>query len=141
MRYEGRIYRPPSEAGSYILQATIGCSWNHCTYCDMYRDKQFRVRDLGETLQDIRAAAMAGAGQVDKVFVADGDALVMDMERWQSILSACREAFPRLRRVSCYATAMNVNQKSDDELRMLREWGLSLLYIGPESGDDGRSSA
>lgn len=136
VRYEGRIYRPPSEAESYILQATIGCSWNHCTYCDMYRDKRFRVRDLDQTMADIQLAARAGADEVDKVFVADGDALVMDMRHWQAILNACRAAFPRLRRVSCYATAMNINQKTDAELRRLREWGLSLFYIGPESGDD-----
>jgi radical SAM superfamily enzyme YgiQ (UPF0313 family) len=136
MRYEGRIYRPPSEAESYILQATIGCSWNHCTYCDMYRDKQFRVRELAATLEDIRMAGLAGAEHVDKVFVADGDALVMDMEHWRQVLAALRETFPRLRRVSCYATAMNINQKTEAELKQLRAWGLSLFYIGPESGDD-----
>jgi len=136
MRYEGDIYRPPSEAGSYILQATIGCSWNHCTYCDMYRAKRFRVRDLDETLADVRAMGEAAGEQVRKVFVADGDALVMDLEHWEAILGACREAFPRLRRVSCYAMASNVLEKSEDELRRLRELGLSLLYVGPESGDD-----
>ncbi|MBK9975985.1 MAG: radical SAM protein [Planctomycetes bacterium] len=136
VRYEGRIYRPPSEAESYILQATVGCSWNHCTYCDMYRDKQFRVRELDQTLADIAMAAKAGADQIDKVFIADGDALVMDMQHWQAVLQACRSAFPRLRRVSCYATAMNINQKSAAELCQLRQWGLGLFYIGPESGDD-----
>jgi radical SAM superfamily enzyme YgiQ (UPF0313 family) len=136
MRYEGRIFRPPSEADAYILQATVGCSWNHCTYCDMYRDKQFRVRELDETLTDIRAAHLTYGREVEKVFVADGDALVMDMPHWESILAACREAFPRLRRVSAYATAMNLLEKSVEDLTRLREHGLSLLYIGPESGDD-----
>lgn len=136
MRYEGKIYRPPSEANSYILQATVGCSWNACTYCDMYRDKQFRVRDLDATLADVAMAGSAHGAQVDKVFVADGDALVMGMDEWEAILKACRETFPRLRRVSAYATARNLNEKSQDELDRLREWGLSLLYIGPESGDD-----
>ncbi|MEW6434372.1 MAG: hypothetical protein AB1730_22970 [Myxococcota bacterium] len=79
MCYEGRIFRPPSEADAYILQATVGCSWNHCTSCDMYRDKRFRVRELDETLTDIRAARLACGGEVEKVFVADGDALVMDL--------------------------------------------------------------
>jgi len=116
MRYEGQIYRPPSEAGSYILQATIGCSWNHCTYCDMYRAKRFRVRALDETLADIRTAGLTYGGEVDKVFVADGDALVMELEWWQAILAACREAFPRLRRVSAYATAMNPVVKPVEEL-------------------------
>lgn len=136
MRYEGTLYRPPSEAHSYILQATIGCSWNHCTYCDMYRAKRFRVRDLEESLADVREAGRQLGGRVEKVFVADGDALVMDLDHWLPILDACHEAFPRLRQVSCYAMATNVLAKSDDELRTLRQRGLSLLYIGPESGDD-----
>lgn len=136
MRYEGRIFRPPSEADAYILQATVGCSWNHCTYCDMYRDKRFRVRELDETLTDIRAARLACGNDVEKVFVADGDALVMDLPHWEAILGACREAFPRLRRVSAYATALNLLDKSVEDLARLRALGLSLLYIGPESGDD-----
>lgn len=136
MRYEGTIYRPPSEANSYILQATIGCSWNHCTYCDMYRAKRFRIRDLATTLDDIRAAKHKFGSNVEKVFVADGDALVMDVAHWETILTACHDAFPRLQRVSAYATAMNLKEKSIEELRRLRERGLSLLYIGPETGDD-----
>lgn len=119
------------------MQATIGCSWNHCTYCDMYRDKpRFAVRPLDETLDDLRGAAARFGAAVEKVFVADGDALVMDLDHWQAILSACRTLFPRLRRVSCYATAGNVAAKTDDELARLRALGLGLLYIGPESGDD-----
>jgi radical SAM superfamily enzyme YgiQ (UPF0313 family) len=136
VRYEGDIYRPPSEAESYILQATIGCSWNHCTYCDMYRRKVFRVRPLEETLADVEEAGRLYGGAVDKVFVADGDALVMDLATWEAVLEACRAAFPRLRRVSAYATARNLLEKTPEELRTLRERGLSLLYIGPESGDD-----
>jgi len=135
VRYEGKLYRPPSEAYSYIVQATIGCSHNLCTYCDMYRDKRFRVRDLDDVLEDIAQAGRAYPS-ADKVFVADGDALVMDVDRWLTILNACRDAFPGLRRVSCYATAENVLEKSPDELRSLRECGLEMLYIGPESGDD-----
>ena len=136
MRYEGQIYRPPSEAGSYILQATVGCSWNHCTYCAMYRDKQFRVRALEETLADIEAAQRAFGRDVEKVFVADGDALVLELAHWEAILSACRAAFPSLRRVSAYATAMNVLAKPVEQLARLRELGLTLLYMGPETGDD-----
>jgi len=136
MRYEGRMFRPPSEAYSYILQATIGCSWNFCTYCDMYRDKSFRVRDLDETLADVAEAGQQYGDEVRKVFVADGDALVMDLEHWTAILDGLRAAFPRLRQVSCYAMATNVLAKSDAELLRLRELGLNLLYIGPESGDD-----
>jgi len=137
VRYVGKLYRPPSEADALILQATIGCSWNHCTYCDMYRDKpDFRVRSAAECVADLETAAREVGAHVEKVFVADGDALVMDLAHWEPILLACRRLFPRLRRVSCYAMAKNVLAKSDEELRRLRELGLALLYMGPESGDD-----
>jgi radical SAM superfamily enzyme YgiQ (UPF0313 family) len=128
MRYEGQVYRPPSEADSYILQATIGCSWNHCTYCDMYRSKPFRVRALEEILSDLQAARLAFGG--------DEDALVMDLEHWEAILTTAREVFPRLRRVSAYATALNLTKKTPEALGRLRQLGLSLLYVGPETGDD-----
>src|SRR5450631_2552099 len=105
MRYEGRLYRPPSEADALILQATIGCSWNHCTYCDMYRDKSFRVRDLADTLADLEGAGRDLGPRVEKLFVADGDALVLPMDHWRAILSRSRALFPSLRRVSCYAMA------------------------------------
>jgi radical SAM superfamily enzyme YgiQ (UPF0313 family) len=100
----------------------------------MYRDKDFRERDLAEILEDIGEAARAYP-TTRKVFVADGDALVLDTHRWLRILGSLRGRFKNLHRVSCYATAQNVLEKSDDELRLLRETGLSLLYIGPESGD------
>ena len=136
MRYEGKLYRPPSEADALIVQATIGCSWNHCTYCDMYREKTFRVRPLEETLEDLDRAAAGFGDEVEKLFVADGDALILDMDHWMPILERARASFPNLRRVSCYAMARNVLAKSDAELRRLADSGLSLLYIGPESGDD-----
>lgn len=136
MRYEGTVYRPPSEANSLLLQATIGCSWNHCTYCATYHDKQYRVRPLSETLEDIAAAGSAFGDQVRKVFVMDGDALAMELEQWKPILQALSGTFPNLRRVSCYATALNLLRKSEQELKRLRDLGLKLLYIGPESGDD-----
>ncbi len=133
--YEGQIYRPPSEADAFILQATVGCSHNLCVYCDMYRSKSFRVRKLDETLAMLRKAGKFLGSQVEKVFVADGDALVMDLDHWIPILDTAHEVFPRLRRVSCYAMASNVLEKTDEELQTLRDKGLSLLYIGPESGD------
>ncbi len=136
MRYEGRVFRPPSEANALIVQATIGCSWNHCTYCDMYRDKSFRIRELAETLAEIDAAGARFGGEVEKLFVADGDALVLPTDHWLALLARARQRFPDLRRVSCYAMAGNVLVKSDHELRTLRAAGLSLIYIGPESGDD-----
>jgi radical SAM superfamily enzyme YgiQ (UPF0313 family) len=136
MRYVEPIFRPPSEAASLILQATVGCSWNHCTYCAMYREKTFRVRPLDELLDEIARAGRAWGREVTKLFVADGDALAMERAHWEPILLACREAFPRLRRVSAYATALNLLAKGDEELRRLRELGLSLLYVGPETGDE-----
>jgi radical SAM superfamily enzyme YgiQ (UPF0313 family) len=136
MRYEGAIFRPPSEADSYILQATIGCSWNRCTYCDMYRAKQFRVRALDESIQDLNEAARRYGHMAEKVFVGDGDALVLPTPHWMSLLEAAQRGFPRLRRVSCYAMARNVLEKTDDELKALCDAGLKQLYIGPESGDN-----
>ncbi|MFO0676982.1 MAG: radical SAM protein [Polyangiaceae bacterium] len=136
MRYEGRLYRPPSEADALIVQATIGCSWNHCTYCDMYRDKTFRVRELADVLEDLDRAGNSVGAEVTKLFVADGDALVLPMDHWLPILDRARLRFPNLRRVSAYAMARNVLAKTDAELARLREAGLSLLYVGPESGDD-----
>jgi radical SAM superfamily enzyme YgiQ (UPF0313 family) len=102
----------------------------------MYRDKTFRMRDLGETLQDVTSAGTAFGDQVEKVFVADGDALIMPLDHWLPILETCRSVFPNLRQVSCYAMATNLLAKSANELHTLREHGLDLLYIGPESGDD-----
>ncbi|MBW2461093.1 MAG: radical SAM protein [Deltaproteobacteria bacterium] len=140
MRYVGRIYRPPSEADALILQATIGCSWNHCTYCDMYSDKPtYSERPVAECLEDLQAVAGGHeipVSRVEKLFVGDGDALGMPMGHWRPILERARALFPNLRRVSCYAMARNVAAKTDVELRELYEAGLTTLYIGPESGDD-----
>ena len=136
MRYEGAIFRPPSEADSYILQATVGCSWNRCTYCDMYRAKKFRVRSLDESLEDLGQAGRRYSHAVQKIFVGDGDALVLPMDHWLPILERAREGFPQLRRVSCYAMARNVLEKTDEELKELCDAGLKQLYIGPESGDN-----
>ena len=136
MQYHEPLFRPPGEADSFILQATLGCSWNACTYCAMYRGKQYRVRPLDEILADISRAGVRLAADVRHVFVADGDPLAMNFEQWEPILLALAAAFPRLRRVSTYATARNLLEKTQTELKRLRELGLSLLYIGPESGDD-----
>ncbi len=136
MRYVEPVFRPPSEADSFLLQATLGCSWNHCTYCAMYRDKPYQVRPLSEVLEDIALAGRTFGDQVRKVFVLDGDALGMDLDLWEPLLQALSATFPKLRRVSCYATALNLLAKSSPELERLRGLGLKLLYIGPESGDD-----
>lgn len=130
------LFRPPAEADAFILRATQGCSWNHCTFCAMYRSRSYEVRPLAEVLDEIRAAGRRWAGEVRHVFVADGDPLAMDLDPWLTILEALRAAFPRLRRVSTYATARNLLDKSPDALACLRAAGLSLLYVGAESGDD-----
>src|SRR3954471_18912103 len=100
----------------------------------MYREKEFRVRDLGETLADLESAAEAAGEHVEKLFIADGDALVLPMDHWFAILERAKRLFPNLARVSAYAMARNVLAKTDAELARLRQAGLRLLYIGPESG-------
>ncbi|MBN1945215.1 MAG: radical SAM protein [Bradymonadales bacterium] len=135
MRYVGPLFRPPSEADSLILQATIGCSHNLCTYCAMYRDKRFAIRDLDECLVDLQQAASHLGPRVHKLFVADGDSLILPMDHWRAILTSAYRLFGNLTRVSCYARSRNILDKSGRDLQELRELGLTLLYLGPESGD------
>ena len=135
IRYEGQMYRPPSEADSLILQATIGCSYNECTFCAMYRDKNFRVRPLEELREEI-AWARDRVPDVRKVFLADGDALVAKASYLHGILDELNRAFPSLRRVSVYASPQSIQVRTVEEMRSLREAGLTLYYLGIESGDD-----
>lgn len=134
--YEGTLYRPPSEANSLILQATIGCSYNECSFCGMYRDKRFRVRKLDELIAEIRWARDAGGEGVRKVFLADGDALIARTSFLADVLGELRAAFPNLRRVSCYASPQSMQVRSVEDMARLRELGLTLYYLGIESGDD-----
>ncbi len=136
IRYEGSLYRPPSEARSLILQATIGCSYNECTFCGMYRDKRFRVRPFEELSREIAWARDELGGEVRKVFLADGDALIAKASFLHAILDELREAFPNLRRVSCYASPQSMQVRSVEEMRELRDAGLTLYYLGIESGHD-----
>lgn len=136
IQYEGTLYRPPSEANSLILQATIGCSFNRCAFCAMYRDKRFRVRPLAELEQEIEwARAELGAG-VSKVFLADGDALIAKPSYLKAILARLGEVFPNLRRVSCYASPQSLQVRTVEEMRELKEAGLTQYYLGIESGHD-----
>jgi len=135
LTYEGAIYRPPSEAKSLIVQATVGCSWNRCTFCVSYKDKRFRVRPLAEVIAEVKSAATKLAPYVRRVFIADGNALVMRTESLLKLCHALKECFPRLERISCYACPQDALRKSVEELRMLREAGLSMVYLGVESGD------
>jgi radical SAM superfamily enzyme YgiQ (UPF0313 family) len=135
MRYEGMVIRPPSEANSYILQVTYGCSHNRCTFCGTYMDKPFRVRPMDEVLEDL-ASAQTEIPEPRCVFLADGNALVLDSKSLGGILGALASAFPRLRRVGIYANARDVLRKTDAELAALRQQKLTVVYLGLESGSD-----
>lgn len=133
--YEGMVIRPPSEADSLILQYTIGCSHNHCIFCPAYKDKRFRIRSLVEMEKDVGECIPAFA-DTRRIFLADGDALAASSPDLHALFSLLRSSFPRLRRIGMYANAKNILGKSADELGLLREAGLGILYLGIESGDD-----
>ena len=136
MRYEGMVYRPPSEARSLIVQVTIGCAHNTCTFCNMYKAKDFRVRSMEEIMEDLKEAHDSYGAYVQKVFLADGDALVLQTEKLLEILKAVRELFPNCTRVASYGTAQDILRKSEEELKSLQKAGLGIVYVGAESGDD-----
>ncbi|MCV6613148.1 MAG: radical SAM protein [Amphritea sp.] len=131
------VYRPPSEANSLILQVTNGCSWNRCTFCEMYIDpqKKFRPKKEDELLAEIERCGQQLSG-VRRVFLGDGDAMVLSFKRLKSILEAIREHLPSVSRVSAYALPSNLKNKSVGELEQLKALGLTLIYVGAESGDD-----
>lgn len=131
----GPIFRPPSEAHSFILRITVGCSHNACTYCNMYRTVKFHVKSPEDVSAQIRAAAATGY-PVRRIFLSDGDALILSTERLLHILKELRETFPKLQRVSAYAGPKAILSKTPEELKLLRDNGLKLLYYGLETGDD-----
>lgn len=135
MRYVGSVYRPPSEARSLIVQVTYGCSHNTCAFCSMYKEKKFSVRPLAEVLEDLQEARRTYS-RVERVFLADGDALVRRAGELETILDAVRELFPECRRTTCYASPDSLNVRTDKELRALCDKGLSMVYMGLESGCD-----
>lgn len=135
MRYYGSVYRPPSEAYSLIVQVTYGCSHNTCAFCSMYKEKHFALRPLEEVLEDFRMARQMYR-RVDKVFLADGDALVRKASELYEILDTVRELFPECQRVTSYASPSSIRIRTDEELRTLREKGLTMVYMGLESGCD-----
>lgn len=135
IQYDEPLFRPPSEAYSFILQVTHGCSWNRCAFCEMYTMKQFRIRPFEEVQADIRKM-QKHSGQIRKVFLADGNALMLPAERLSAILDELNNTFPKISRISAYAIAKDLKDKSVEELKLLREKGLQLLYVGIESGDD-----
>ena len=138
IRYIDPVFRPPSEAESLILPVTDGCSWNQCTFCEMYTapQKKFRARDAAETLETLRRCGERFGDDIRRVFLADGDALVLPTRRLLEILAAIREHLPAVRRVSSYCLPRNLKKKSVDELKELAAAGLTMAYVGAESGDD-----
>lgn len=133
--YEGRVFRPPSEAYSLIVQVTIGCSHNKCTFCDMYKEKQFRVRKLDEIKRDFDAARRQYK-RVERVFLADGDALMCQPAHMAEVLRYIKELFPECERVTSYGSPASVLVKTQQDLNMLHELGLDMIYLGLESGSD-----
>jgi radical SAM superfamily enzyme YgiQ (UPF0313 family) len=130
------VFRPPSEANSLIFQITIGCSQNNCAFCGMYKGKHFRIRPVDEILSEIGGIPLQYRPRIDRVFLADGDALVYPFEELLTILTALADTFPGLTRVASYASPNSLNSKSLEQLILLREKRLRILYFGLESGDD-----
>jgi hypothetical protein len=138
IRYVEPVFRPPSEAESLILPVTDGCSWNQCTFCEMYTapQKKFRARDEAEVLESIRLTGERYGDHIRRVFLADGDALVLPTRRLLAILAAIRTHLPAVRRISSYCLPRNLRKKSQAEIDELAAAGLSMVYVGAESGDD-----
>ena len=135
VRYKGKVYRPPSEAYSLIIQVTYGCSHNRCAFCDMYDDKHFAMRPMEEIREDFELARRVYR-RVERVFLADGDALMRRTDDLVQILGLVYGLFPECQRVTCYASPTSLQIKSEEELRLLREKGLEMVYMGLESGCD-----
>ena len=133
MKYEGSIYRPPSEADSLILQVAVGCSYNRCTFCHSFQQKQFRIKSFDEIKEDIDE--ISDLGPIPRVFLADGDALIIPQNDLVRILSYLKEKIRGLERVGIYANAVDVLKKSPEELKELRSLGLGIIYLGLESGN------
>ena len=138
IRYVEPVFRPPSESESLILPVTDGCSWNECTFCEMYTapQKKFRAREEAEIIESIRLVGEQYGDQVRRVFLADGDALVLPTRRLLSILRAIKTYLPAVRRISSYCLPRNLVKKSQSEVNELAAAGLSMVYVGAESGDD-----
>ncbi len=135
MQYEGIVYRPPSEAYSLIIQLTIGCAHNHCTFCSMYKGKKFRIRPLEEVIADLEECRRH-YGAVRRIFLADGDALIVKTPDLLYILDKIKEIFPEVERVTMYAAPRDILNKSPEDLQALHRAGLDMVYVGAESGDD-----
>lgn len=135
MRYEGTVYRPPSEAYSLIIQATVGCSHNKCNFCSMYKEKRFRIRPVEDIIEDLHMARNMYR-KVERIFLADGDALIIPMEKLRIILNTIKEIFPECERVGVYGSPKSILIKSIEELKELKTLGIGIVYLGVESGSD-----
>ena len=135
LNYDYPMYRPPSEAKSLIFQVTIGCSFNECSFCDMYRSKEYSERPWDEVMKEIDMMAKQ-VPDTSRIFLADGDALNLETEYMIKIVRYLYEKFPNLERVSCYAMPMNILKKTPVELKKMYGAGLTMMYIGIESGSD-----
>ena len=137
MRYEGAVYRPPSEAGSLIIQMTIGCARNTCRFCSMFKAKNFRIRPLEDVVEDLRMARRYYDGYlIRRIFLADGDALICKTDDLLYVMGEANKLFPECERITMYGAPKDVLLKSHEELVRLREAGLEMVYVGAESGDD-----
>lgn len=137
MKYEGRIYRPPSEFDSLIIQATIGCPHNRCGFCNMYNDRKFRIRKVADIKKDLNSGREKYGKNIEKIFFSDGNTILMKTKDLIEILNYSNKLFPNLKQVTMYGSAQYINLKSLDEFIELRKAGLSRLHCGMESGDDG----
>lgn len=135
MHYSGSVYRPPSEAYSLIVQVTLGCSHNKCAFCNMYKDKQFSIVNIEQVMEDL-AWARERYSRIERIFLADGDALILPMEHLLRILHFIRKNIPECTRVATYASPKSILRKTPEELRTLREAGLSMGYLGLETGNN-----
>ena len=135
MRYEGRVFRPPSEAYSLIVQVTVGCSHNKYTFCDMYKEKRFHLRKLEDVLEDFNIARRQYR-YIERVFLADGDALIRKTEDLAVILKHIRKIIPECRRVTSYGSPKSILTKSPEDLALLHSLGLEMIYLGLESGNE-----
>lgn len=135
MRYEGNIFRPPSEAYSLLIQVTVGCSHNRCTFCSMYKDKSFHLRKIEEVLEDLEMARKTYR-RVEKIFLCDGDAMCLKNSKLLTVLNKINELFPECKRVGIYGSAKDILRKTDEELVELKEAGIGILYLGAESGSE-----
>lgn len=133
MEYIGDVYRPPSEASSFILQITIGCSHNQCTFCHMYKKDKFRMKSYEEIVEDILSLPEY-VFSVRRIFLADGDALIMPTDTLVKVLKLLKQHFPKAKRIGIYASPRSIFTKTVEELKLLKEEGLGIVYLGVESG-------